>query len=166
MSTIHYNADEVFQMAEQIERNGAIFYERAAGMVSDPDAKKLLSDFAKWELQHEKTFAALREQFKTYQDVTVELDDMDDVVGAYLRSIADGYVFDVREIPEDVLAGDETLEEILVLAIDAEKNSIVFYVGIQQDTPAGQGRDKIDRIIREEMSHVSALSKALAKITI
>lgn len=166
MSTIHYNADEVFQMAEQIERNGAIFYTRAAEMVSNPEVKELLSDFAKWELKHEEMFAKIRNEINSQKEVVADQYDIDDVVGAYLRSIADGYVFDVHENPEDVLVGDENLEQIIALAIEAEKNSIVFYVGIQQDMPKGLGRNRIDQIIREEMTHINLLSRVMSKITI
>ena len=41
-----FNADDVFEMAEQIERNGAVFYRQAAADIKDPDAKHFLSDLA------------------------------------------------------------------------------------------------------------------------
>jgi rubrerythrin len=35
-----YNADEIFEMALQIERNGVDFYCRAAGKTDDPDHRR------------------------------------------------------------------------------------------------------------------------------
>ncbi|MCH7559530.1 MAG: rubrerythrin, partial [Planctomycetes bacterium] len=53
-----FNADEVFEMAEQIERNGAKFYRAAAKKF--PELSQVLSDLAVMEDEHEKTFAAMR----------------------------------------------------------------------------------------------------------
>ena len=40
--SITFNADEIFEMAEQIERNGATFYREAAGNTLDADVKEML----------------------------------------------------------------------------------------------------------------------------
>ncbi len=55
-----FNADEIFEMAEQIEKNGASFYRKSAEAIADTGAKKLLLDLAAMEDEHEKTFADLR----------------------------------------------------------------------------------------------------------
>ena len=57
-----FNADDVFEMAEQIERNGAVFYRKAAADIKDPDAKNFLSDLAAMEDSHEKTFSTMRKK--------------------------------------------------------------------------------------------------------
>jgi len=56
MLTQYFNADEIFEMAEQIERNGAKFYRRAAEQVTSPDGSELLLNLAVMEDVHEKTF--------------------------------------------------------------------------------------------------------------
>ncbi len=55
-----FNADEIFEMAEQIERNGAKFYRRMAENVSDISIPQLFLDLAAMEDEHEKTFASIR----------------------------------------------------------------------------------------------------------
>lgn len=159
MSVIHYNADEIFEMAEQIERNGAFFYLRAAEFVGDEDAKMLFQELANWEKQHEKTFKEFREEFRKMDPPVAVESDSDDLVGSYLRSIADGYVFDVKEEPADRLTGDESMEDVLKMAFEQEKNSIIFYLGMQQEMPVAFGQERLDRIIREEMGHITALTK-------
>ena len=42
--SITFNADEIFEIAEQIERNGARFYREAAGNASDADVKNMLQE--------------------------------------------------------------------------------------------------------------------------
>ena len=55
-----FNADEVFEMAEQIEVNGARFYRASADKF--PALKELLLELAAMEDDHQKTFAAMHEK--------------------------------------------------------------------------------------------------------
>ena len=52
------SADEVFEMACQIERDGAEFYRRARDKASDPWAAEMLTGLADMEVEHEKTLAS------------------------------------------------------------------------------------------------------------
>ena len=54
--SIDFNADEVFEIAEQIERNGAKFYRTSAKNISDVNNKNFLIQLAEMEDEHEKTF--------------------------------------------------------------------------------------------------------------
>jgi rubrerythrin len=64
----------------------------------------------------------------------------------------------------DSLTGDETLEEILRIAVGLEKDSILFYLGIKDLIPSQSGQDRIDEVIREERRHVAQLSNLLEKL--
>jgi hypothetical protein len=80
----------------------------------------------------------------------------------YLRALADLQVF-VKEGEEDfILPADlpeqEKIRNILQAAIGLEKESIVFYLGMKELVPAKAGKDKIDKIIKEEMGHIRLLS--------
>jgi rubrerythrin len=50
-----FNADDIFEMAEQIERNGAAFYREAATKTDDPATKEMMLEFATMEDGHEMT---------------------------------------------------------------------------------------------------------------
>ena len=54
-----------------------------------------------------------------------------------------------------------SMREILKAAILAEKDSIVFYLGMKDLVPDKLGKDKLDEIIKEEMGHIRILSKEL-----
>ena len=43
------------------------------------------------------------------------------------------------------------MEEVLQTAIGLEKDSIIFYVGIEELVPEKLGKDKVNDIIKEEM---------------
>ena len=53
------------------------------------------------------------------------------------------------------------MEDILKSAITAEKDSIVFYLGMKEAVSEDLGSDRIDNIIKEEMGHIKLLSKKL-----
>ncbi len=163
-NAVGFNADEIFEIAEQMERNGARFYRRAAGCASAGEARGLLLRLAEMEVQHERTFAAMREDLRLEAPGWVAR--FFDVEGRretalYLRAIADGRVFDLRTDPAAALTGKEGLAEILRTAIDLEKDSVIFYLGVQEAVPEHLGRDKIDAIIHEEMGHITILTREL-----
>ena len=153
-----FNADEVFEMAEQIERNGGKFYRAAAKKF--PEVSKLLLDLAAMEDNHQKTFADMRAKLSG-TEVQEPVFDPDGQAQMYLRAMADGHVFDVKADPAEKLADKDTPEEVLKMAIGAERDSIVFYVGLKDLVYFKAGKDKVEEIIIEELRHISALLKKL-----
>ena len=39
-----------------------------------------------------------------------------------------------------------------------EKDSIVFYLGLRQLVPPAMGKQKLDAVVKEEMTHIAWLS--------
>jgi rubrerythrin len=121
--SIFFNPDEVLEMAEQIERNGARFYRQAAQGAQDVGVRELLQGLAAMEDGHEKLFAKMRANLKKE-----EIDFNADV------------------------------------AIDLEKESIVFYLGMKNGVNNKTYRDRIEEIIKEEMKHIVSLSATLSSL--
>ncbi|MCK4851138.1 MAG: rubrerythrin, partial [Phycisphaerae bacterium] len=88
---ITFNADEIYNIAEQIERNGQKFYSDSAERVKEPSATKVLQDLADMEAEHLKTFQALHAKLseQARQEITW---DPDGEAGAYLQAAADSHV--------------------------------------------------------------------------
>jgi len=150
-----FNAEEIFKMAEQIERNGGIFYRTAAENVDNPEEKAFLLELAGMEDDHEKTFTAMRKSL-TQADKSATVFDPNGEAEQYLMALADTRVFFEKAIDTS------SMEAILKDAITAEKDSIVFYLGMKDLVPDPIGKDKMDAIIKEEMSHIKQLSRRLA----
>lgn len=161
--TTHFNADEIFEMAEQIERNGAKFYRRAAQASGAQEKQQLFLQLVAMEEEHERVFAFMREELSLEEGRGVTFDP-DDQTSQYLQAAADGKIFNVNADPEALFDLGErlTVEDILRAAIGMEKESIIFYLGMKSMVPDGLGKDKIDGIVKEEMSHIGALSMELA----
>jgi len=149
---IRFNADEVLEMAAQIERNGGVFYRAAAE--NNEEGRELLLKIAEQEDEHLALFEGMRAKLPA-REAEATAFDPDSVASLYLKAVADGKVFDLPGgDPAKVLKGNESLDDIINIAIQAEKDSIVFYVGLQELVPASLGKDRVDAVIREEMKHI------------
>lgn len=149
-----FNANDIFEMAEQIERNGAAFYRKAAADVGDPDARNFLSDLAAMEDDHEKTFTSMKQKLSQTEKAQTVFDP-DHEAASYLKALADTRIFFEKEID------NSSMQAILKAAILAEKDSIVFYLGMKDLVPEDLGQSRLDDIIKEEMSHIKMLSRRL-----
>lgn len=158
--SITFNADEIFEMAEQIERNGAKFYREAAEKASDADVKKMLLELAAMEDGHEQTFMDMRKEL-SQEDKEANVYDPDDQVAQYLKTMADFHGTEGKVSSSEKLTGSESMSEILQIALQAEKNSIAFYVGIKDMVISKSSKDKVQAIIIEEMAHVSTIGGKL-----
>ncbi len=152
-----FNAEEIFEMAEQIEKDGAKFYRKSYESVEDLSAKNLLRELASMEDQHLETFTSMKSALSEKQKGSPTFDPNSEA-SLYLSSLADSRVFFEKEIDTS------TLEGILKAAITAEKDSIVFYLGMKDLVPDSLGKDKIDTIIKEEMGHIKLLSNRLSDL--
>ena len=150
-----FNADDVLAMAEQIEINGGRFYRTAADSTRDEANKKFLLDLAAMEDQHEQTFKTMRAELSQKEKQSTVFDPEGEA-GLYLRALADTRVFFEKEI--DV----SSMKAILQSAITAEKDSIVFYLGMKEAVAEDLGIGRVDRIIKEEMEHIRLLGGKLA----
>ena len=158
--SITFNVDEIFEMAEEIERNGAKFYREAADKAPDSNSKKMLMDLGAMEEGHEKIFAQMRKEL-TAADKEPTTYDPDNQVAQYLRTMADFHGTEGKAGPNEKLTGKENMDEVLKIALQAEKNSIAFYVGIKDLVASASAKSKVNSIIMEEMMHVSTLGGML-----
>jgi rubrerythrin len=155
--TVQLNAFEIFDIAMQIEQNGSRFYNKAAEIFDDPEARKMFLRLAEWEIKHEQTFSSMRKQlsesnqepgtFKPEQKLPVP------------KAMAGLAVFGIKSEPTDELKGTESQDEILRRAIEKEEDSIIFYDGLMDFIPIKADKDKIDDIIKEEMQHIRILNR-------
>lgn len=158
-----FNAAEVFDIAINIEENGKTFYTRAAQMVDDPDVKTLFQQLAQEEEVHKARFTELKKLLppqakeSTVPDLSNELD-------LYIKMMADEHIFSKASGVEQELKKISSLQDALRLAIQFEKDSVLFFVSMKEATDDTKGREMIDLLIKEEQEHVKRLSLALRKV--
>jgi rubrerythrin len=157
-----YTADEIYEIAEQIERNAAMFYREAAELCTNDEICKLLFHMSEAENGHLETFQSMRE--KLFEEGGMSIFDPFGRSEMYLQALADARSWEGRISPMQALTGIETAKEIIEIAIESEKEMVVFYVGLKDLVYFKAGKDKVDEIILEELSHISALSKKLKSL--
>ena len=155
-----FNADEILQMAERIERNGVRFYHAAAEATEDATLKERFVELAEMEVAHEQTFAAIRQQLPSDEKASTAFDPQDETQ-AYLAAMADSEIFDDSKDPSQLVAQTSSPAEVLRVAIGLEKESILFYLGLKDLVSARLGQDRVERIIAEERGHVALLKGQL-----
>lgn len=154
--TSKFSAADVLDMAAKIETRGAKFYRRAAKL--HVGARDLLMDIANQEDQHFKMFSDMRTSLSPGEQGEIVYDPYGES-DQYLAAMVDGFAFNINQEPADLLTGKESLDDLFKMAIGLEKDSIVFYLGLRKLVPPAFGQDRIDDIVKEEMTHIAWLSE-------
>jgi len=153
-----FNADEVFDLAEQMESNGAKFYRSTADSTDNEELKKLLNHLADMEIVHQNLFKSLREELSEKEKAAIVFDPNEEST-LYLQTLVNTLLSFENEYQGD------SIESILKWAIQSEKNAIVFYLGIKEAVPDGLGKKQIYKIIKEEMTHIRILNQELIRLS-
>jgi len=156
-----FTITEIFEIAEQIEHNGAKFYRLAADKAKDKSLKKFLMQLADMEDNHKKLFADMRQSPEIQNNNDVNVFDPDNEIMDYLSMMAKSAGWEGKAAPKVEFSGNETPEQVIKAAIAAERASIDYYIGIRELVQSKDGKKKVDEIIREEMRHVVTLQKYL-----
>lgn len=160
--SVTFSGEEVFRMAEQIERNGIRFYETAAEQTADESNRKVLLNLSEMEAAHERTFAAMRQELSTSERSLAGGDPNNEGL-MYLQAATEGKVFDVNADPAAQIKADASQEDILRQAIRLEHDSIAFYTGMKEMMDSAADRQKVDHVIREEVGHVTMLTRLMGE---
>jgi len=155
------NVEEVFEIAEQIERNGATFYRKAAALFDDPEMRQMFLELADSEIEHEKTFSDMKK--KRFGSNTASTSFRPEEMLPDPKGMAGLAIFGIRTEPTEELNGKETRNDILRRAVGKEKDSIVFYNGLKDFLSNAEDQAPIDRIINEERQHIRMLQELLNK---
>jgi len=157
---VKFNAFEIFEIAERIERNGAKFYRRAAELFDDPGTINMFLELANWETTHEQVFADMRKQLFE-ESPELRTFEVGDKLLPEAQAMAGLAVFGIKPDPSEELSGKESITDVIKIAVEKERDSIVYYTGLKDFVAAEASKDKIGDIIREEMRHICILNQSL-----
>ena len=158
-----YSTHEIMAIAETFEKKASEFYAKAAEMADDSAVKEMLLGLGKMEKGHAEVFAAMKEGLSDAER-RVQMQDPGNEMLYYLQGTAQMHGWEGKRDSKTQLTGKESMEEILTIAIGAEKEAVFLYTGLKDFVPAGSGKDKVDQIIREEMKHVGVLTRQLRSL--
>lgn len=151
--SIMFSASEIVETAVRIEENGFAFYNEAAKLVKDEKTADIFNYLAGEEKKHIEIFQNLLQGLETEPLPPSEIEEYDH----YMKYLTDENVF-TREVgAEKVINQIQSDVDALNLAIDIEKDSILFYSGLKRVAKKSD-YEVIDKVINEEFSHLVKLS--------
>jgi len=151
-----FSVNEIVEMAVQIERNGYAYYDEATKR-KDLDSKslELLTFLRDAELDHEKTFLALREELDMDE---LELSGDWEMISSYLNTIVAGRIFNDPGSAIQKATAAKDVMEVIQNAITFEKDTLLYFHAINDGIRDERARQVLRRVIQEEISHVLLLN--------
>lgn len=157
---IFFTAGEIFDVAIGMEKNGIEFYTRAARSSKNSEVKSLYKVLVEEEKNHLQFFQQSKESLES----SFSPASLDDEYPAYLRALVDSIVFTPEKNAEATNAIRIASEEqALDFALGMERDSILFYLEMKP-LMSRAGKGSLEKIIREERSHLERLSAMRGKV--
>ena len=156
--SVFFSGNDLVEIAMGIERNGLAFYESLAKSTENVSVKNLWKYLAGEEKKHVEVFQSMLKP----QAERRPPEDYDEEAALYLKALIDSRVFTDDKVARD-MAQKATEAEAIQIAINAEKDSILFYSEMS-DLARRLDREVIDEIINQEKSHLQQLSELKEKL--
>ncbi len=155
-----FNAAEVFKMALEIEENGRLFYQKAQEKTGDIEVKKFFAGMAIEEEDHKRRFTEMMKELPAEKATVFDPNNETD---AYLKMMAGLHVFHSCDAVDACVATVGNEIEALKLAMQFEKDTIVFFAEMQSQAETAQAKEKIGLLIKEEQGHLRKLAQQLKR---
>ncbi len=153
-----FSIHEVLEQAVQTERVGYQFYTEMAEKFKDNgDLVSLFKTLAAGELKHERAYAGLKELIG---EADAEIEGFEEV-SLYMRAIVESEFFLGKNKALPSMDHIKTTKEAALFALNFEKETILYFLGIR-DVVSEKGL--LDQIIREEQRHVLWLDNLSKKL--
>ena len=145
-----FSLHEIYDLGIRIEKNGELFYRKAIKEFPNEGLKSLLTRLADDEVRHQEFFTRKKEALKD----TPEDPEMEETASAILQNILGDQTFSLKETnPSDL----KSEEELLNLAIEFEKDTVIFYEMLTPLLTGSQALSGLEEIVQEEKRHIEML---------
>jgi rubrerythrin len=149
---------DIIELAIQIEQNAEKVYRNALKKISDPKIVSVLQWLADEEVEHARWFRQLKH--------TVQSEIKDPAVAAMGKSIlSDALGNQSFSLKGADLSKMRQLEDLVSLAVEFEKDKVIFYKMLRPFIADEETLDFLGNIIAEETHHIQALSTLLDRDT-
>lgn len=157
--SISFSGSELINIAIGIERRGIAFYEVMARSTKNTVARDVFQYLADMERHHVRIFQDMLGEADKYQLPETRAGEYT----AYLQALVDSAVFTDDMVTSEMATRAESGIETLELAINAEKDSILFYYEMKDIMPE-RAQPTVNKIIAEEKAHLRQLSELKRKL--
>lgn len=161
MDPVHFSGREILEMAIRIEENGLQYYTEASKAAKSEELKELFETLAGEEEQHIVVFNDLKDL--TGDEWQEGYDPYVQEGAQYLKAIADTEVFTTPDRGAELARKVIDERDALRLAIDMEKDSLLFYYELQRMI-RDKDKEVLEKLIEQEKDHVRKLTELERKI--
>ncbi|MBN1164596.1 MAG: ferritin family protein [Candidatus Krumholzibacteriota bacterium] len=151
------DARELIRMAKRDEDIGVLFYEALAEKAEDPQLRARFLEIRKQEIGHAESFQEM-------------LDGLGDYVPQEEYGGQYEHYYDSFLSQHEFLEGEGTVEkaravdndtEAIKFALGQEKNTLLFFLEMQELITSNQHKSFVQAVIEEERGHIAELSEML-----
>ena len=146
--------EEFIALAWGLEEGARLFYSRTMDLVTDSEAKDLLSSLVKAEDSHKTALAKTLSRIKE-KEIT---DDM--IKDGSLENIMEGGI-SVDKAIEWIGNQENSLVSVLELSMHLEANSLDLYMKIYNELENDDTKNVFSRLVEEEKTHLAMLGNLL-----
>jgi rubrerythrin len=150
-----FSAKEIIDLAIKLEKNGEAVYRDAIGKVSKPGLAPLLDWMADEEVKHADWFADLKHNLETKKENPFA----EEMSRELFNEMLGEKNFSLKEVD---FSSIETLEDLIAVFIELEKDSIIFYEVLKPFVEDPVARQYLQKIIDEEKHHIELLKDVTA----
>jgi rubrerythrin len=143
---------EILKFAVEKEQQAADLYQKLADHASDAKDKKLFEKLVQDELGHKAFYTKILSSVPEESSPKVHSGEEYD---AYMRQLIESSRT-AKSLPDDI--SSIPFNDILDYAIERERDSVMFYLGLKQYVPEN-AKAKVDVIIAEESKHAAIIAK-------
>lgn len=153
-------AQEIIEIAIEIEKNGREFYQIMADSSSTVPLRDLFNYLSAEEDKHRQKFEEILKSAGGYQisDIYYATEYM-----GYMKAIADERVFAKDISYVDIVKELKSPKQAIEIAIAFEKDSIIFLHELQ-DMVVGVDKKIVQKLLNEERDHIRKLSQIKSQI--
>lgn len=149
---VFFTGSELLGVAVGIEKNGAAFYQALADKSENKDVKAIYDYLVSEEKKHQNTFQGMLDTIGEYKPP----EDYPGEYKLYIQSLIESSVFLNITDAKQRAAKISSEMEALKTGIQAEKDSILFYIEMQ-NLVRESDRKVMHDIINEEKNHLRQL---------
>ena len=142
-----FSLAEVYDLGIRIEKNGEKFYRDAMKQAWSTPIADMLKMLAEEEVKHVDFFVKRMDAIKQKRENPF----LDEMGTSMLRDILGNQTFSLKDTDVSKI---KSVDELVELAIEFEKDTILFYEMVGSFMPDEKPRRELKEIIEEEERHV------------
>jgi rubrerythrin len=154
-----FNANEVANVAIEIEKKGREFYLQAAQKVASTQVRDVFMYLADEEAKHEKYF---RSMLTRLGKVSMPAWATQDEYMQYLSALIDSHML-FNDLAQRYLAQAVDEQEVIRMAMSFEKDTMLFFIEMKELVPDSE-KYAVQQCYEEERRHLRELSKISAQL--